>query len=110
MSNPEFSLSSHDREKEKARQARALFKALVDEWGPTTIDDAIKSAERVSEKGYRGITLPTEDHSTMLTIDNVDEEVSFEYGDWGHQVVSLDTAKVVVSEVLQERKTKAPHS
>ncbi|GAC1390502.1 MAG: hypothetical protein NVSMB46_00300 [Candidatus Saccharimonadales bacterium] len=87
---------------QRALESRAAFKGFLDFVGFNIVDDAIKTAERNQEIGLKGVTIPSEDHSFMLTIDNTG--VSFIVEEWGPYHVSLDTAKLVVIEKREEDK------
>src|SRR4051812_13886757 len=88
--------------------ARAAFKGLVEVWGPDLLNKAIQAAELQQELGHKGITLPSEDHSTMITID--EQGVSFSIEQWGPYLISMDTAKIAVMEVRAEREANNPKS
>lgn len=85
---------------ERALEARAVFKGFLDFAGVELIDDAIKTAERNQEIGLKGVTIPSEDHSFMLVVD--EGGVSFTVEEWGPYHVPLDTAKLVVIEKREE--------
>ena len=94
---------NQDYKRARELEARAAFKGFLDYIGVEVVEDALESAKKNQEKGLHGITIPSEDHSVMLAID--ESGVSFSVEDWGPYKVPTDTAIAAISEVRSEQET-----
>ncbi len=86
-------------EEAQYNEARAAFKGYLAAIGVEVVQDIIDAGLANQEKGRRGITVPTEDGSSFIT---VNETVSFQAGDYGPYRIHMDTAKAAIAEVREE--------
>lgn len=84
----------------KAFEARAAFKGLLQAMGVEIVEDAIRASRENQEQGLKGITIPSEDHSLMLTINEAG--VSFSIDEWRDYKVPTDTAIAAIAEMRTE--------
>jgi hypothetical protein len=101
MSTEHYHFSESDAEHGKELESRAAFKGLLDHIGVDIMQMALDKANEAQEKGQRGFTMPSEDHSVMVTVDPYN--VHFSVEGFRHYSVPIDTATAAIAEVRAEQ-------
>lgn len=81
------------------RHSRIVFQGLVDALGTTTMRSIFDMADQTIASGLEGLTLPTEDHSVMITVEK--SRISFSLHGWGPYVLPRVDASDILS-AMQE--------
>ena len=101
-----------EQERREARDASrrlerklALKGFIADRIGVEEFEALMATAQSHREQGLNGVTLPTEDNTGWVTID---EQVSFRVGDYGPYAVPMEVVTELVHELHEEQLPPQP--